>query len=548
MPFVLFFLTPLALYAGLAPLRDLYGIEARNALFAREMLQNGISFVPHLMGRPYPDYPPLYFILEYLFSLPAGRVSTLSAVLPSALSAAGTVYLLWRWVAGTYGYLAAMACMVLATCPGFYLKANHATVDMLLTFETALAFYLLNHLWKDREDMRGRFGVLAGTATTLLAALFTKGPVGILIPLGGFGFYLLSERRWRQLLQFSLFAAMCTGLLAGIYFTLIYLQAGWPLVSKVIESQITARIGTEPNRPIYYYAVYLFTSFLPWWLLMAILPRLIDRGPMAWTGATSCASTPLKHLLSPADSTACRKTVRVCAAGTFVTLSIFLMASSRHGRYLLPAFPLIAVLIAAGIRTIGICHLRLHGHITPNPKAILRTFHTLSIAVSITAAIMSTGLVLYSLFMEPGISAAESGRCFMQEVGTSTPPDVPVVIYRIRPDGNGIKLALYSDRGTGRLQFARTPAELRQVDSNDLVVITYENRVKELSHIIRGNMRAVATGTVHRKKVIALHIHKEQAKESGLKNPCYRTPEIHKQLTKAGSAFSHGSIRGQTDH
>ncbi len=513
---VLFFLTPLILYSGMAPLRDLYGIEARNALFAREMLENGISFVPQLMGRPYPDYPPLYFILEYLFSLPAGRVTTLSAVLPSALSAAGTVYLLWRWMSGTYEYLAAMACMVLALSPGFYLKASHATVDMLLTFEATLALYLLSRLWKGDDDINRRFVLMTATVLTLLAAFFTKGPVGIVIPLGGFGLYLLTERKWNRMLRFSLFATACGILLTGIYFMFIYLQGGWPLVSRVITSQITTRIGTEPNRPFYYYAVYLFTSFLPWWLLIALLPKLMGR--KAWTGAKSCVPTQAAHFLAPSDRAACMDTVRICAAGTSVTLSIFMMASSRHGRYLLPAFPLIAVLIAAGIRAIGTCNLRRYGHITPNPRAALHTFHSLALTVSLTAAAMSAGLVLYSLFIEPGISAAESGRRFMQEVDANTPPDVPMVIYRINPDGNGIKLALYSDRGTDRLKFPRTPDELGLVDSDDLVVIMYGNELDELPHPQGIRMRTVATGTVHRKKIIALHLHRDPAEELKRKN------------------------------
>ena len=83
-------------YTWTTPLRDIYGLDVRNALMAREMLENGITFIPRAMGQLYPDYPPLYFWLEVLFSMPLGHINTLSVVIPSALSAIGLIALTFR--------------------------------------------------------------------------------------------------------------------------------------------------------------------------------------------------------------------------------------------------------------------------------------------------------------------------------------------------------------------------------------------------------------------------------------------------------------------
>ncbi len=80
-----FLLVLLLAYTWAQPFREIYGLEARNALMAREMLEDGLSLIPKALGRPYPDYPPLYFWLETVFSMPLGHVTPLSAVLPSAI-------------------------------------------------------------------------------------------------------------------------------------------------------------------------------------------------------------------------------------------------------------------------------------------------------------------------------------------------------------------------------------------------------------------------------------------------------------------------------
>jgi len=88
--FGLLFLVPIVVYTWAVPFRDIFGLEARNALMAREMIENGLTLIPRAMGRPYPDYPPLYFWFAYLFSVPVMKVTPLTIVLPSAISAAST--------------------------------------------------------------------------------------------------------------------------------------------------------------------------------------------------------------------------------------------------------------------------------------------------------------------------------------------------------------------------------------------------------------------------------------------------------------------------
>ena len=133
----------LTVYLWATPWRDLYGIEARNALMAREMLQGGWSFIPTAMGRPYLDYLPLYFWLEALFAWPSGRVTTWSAVFPSAIAGAGMVLFTWRLGREINNRVAWLAALILATLPGFWLAASRATIDMVLALGVCVTVFSL---------------------------------------------------------------------------------------------------------------------------------------------------------------------------------------------------------------------------------------------------------------------------------------------------------------------------------------------------------------------------------------------------------------------
>jgi 4-amino-4-deoxy-L-arabinose transferase-like glycosyltransferase len=75
---------------------EFISLQARFALFAQEMLRNGPSFFPTTYGIPYPDYPATSTFLIYLVSLPFGRVTPFTAVLPTAITSALILVVMYR--------------------------------------------------------------------------------------------------------------------------------------------------------------------------------------------------------------------------------------------------------------------------------------------------------------------------------------------------------------------------------------------------------------------------------------------------------------------
>ncbi len=504
----LFFLLPLMLYAIPSLLRDIYGMEARNALFAKEIFQQGISLIPYMMGRPYPDYPPLYFILEYIFSIPAGRVTTFSAVLPSAVSAAWLVYLTWSYARKVSTDLALISSLVLATAPGFWLGAGHATVDMMLALTTFGAFLVLMKLAGNPHSLTKTISLAFSAFILIGLSILIKGPVGVVIPLGATGLFFLMERSWKKLFILCAFSLGAAILLAGLYFSAVYLQGGKELALKVWGNQVVDRVGTQPNKPAYYYIIQIVTSFSPWLLLIAILPTIMKR--KSKEALQNCSVTGAQKFFKHTN-TNCSTLLRQCAAGTVFIFALFSMASTRHGRYVLPAYPFMAILIAAGIQATA-CHVwKKHlksqsqnsldsRHASTGPVAM---YNLAGLASVITALLTAVLLLLNAVAVEPVMARHESGRSFMEEVERQNINNYPVLVYRINPDGDGLKLAFYSNT---RLHFLNNPEDLKET-SRPAIVILYKKWIKELEKIRKNaHTRQIASGLVHRKEVIALEL------------------------------------------
>jgi 4-amino-4-deoxy-L-arabinose transferase-like glycosyltransferase len=149
---------------------------------AREMVVDGQWAVPHVNGDVTTDKPPLFFWLIALFSLPIGKVSSLTARLPSVLAGLGTVGLTIRLGRRQGGAAAgALAGIVLMTTYLFWDKARTAQIDALLCCLILVALSAFESFRAGTADGR-RAGLLFWTAAAL--AVLAKGPVGFLVPAG----------------------------------------------------------------------------------------------------------------------------------------------------------------------------------------------------------------------------------------------------------------------------------------------------------------------------------------------------------------------------
>jgi 4-amino-4-deoxy-L-arabinose transferase-like glycosyltransferase len=119
-------------------------LEARYALVAREMWEEGHWILPPLGGQVYPDKPPLLFRAIALFSEATSGVTEWTARLPSALAAVSLCLKTWRMGMQLFSPdTGVLAGLILATSAGFFWSGRQALPDMLLTLWTTGASWAL---------------------------------------------------------------------------------------------------------------------------------------------------------------------------------------------------------------------------------------------------------------------------------------------------------------------------------------------------------------------------------------------------------------------
>ncbi len=513
--------------------REIYGLETRSALFVRDMLAGGSLMVPHLYGRPYTDYPCLFFIFQYVFSLPSGHVTALSISLPSALSASGLILLTW-WFTKDHlrEKVAFIATICLAALPEFWLKAQKATIDMLLALECSIAIVCLFQAEKaGRKQVSRAFNLFA--YLSILAGVLTKGLVGLL-PLFCWFLYLALQKRFMDILiaipKWILISVAAICLEAMLFFK----TGGIQLVEQAISSQFLSRIGGQPNKPFYYYFIYLALSFLPWILWILAQLSLMKRSSYTRTESQKVEGLDDNRLLP------------LLVAWSSGILIPYLLSASRHGRYILPAFMPLAIAMALPISRLtdmldeedvhrllrGVFILSITAGIILlvlfvwNPFGSRRAFGALvllstmaffcawigwRLEIDIRPFFLFAILMTYStsaacLTIEPGISQKESAQEFAMCTEKSLSPGEKVILVGLKPDKNGIKYALFSTAYPKTLLFIQGPEGLENLSLPFVLVIPEKDLEIIAPFLSRHVTRILCQGSIHNRKVLSLKI------------------------------------------
>ncbi len=294
--------------------------EARRAVTAREMYESGQWLLPYMNGKLYLAKPPLFNWLTLLPTLLLDTVSELGLRLPSAvfaLSSCSVVYVLGKHLGGRRVGL--YAAMILAANTGFSLFARRAEIEMSLT---GLSLLSLLAAWHYLFRHGSRRWVLLSFALVGLC-LLTKGPVSLLFvaaPLLVFAFlrqprakaYLCDVPGWLLAL-----------LIGGSWYLAVSLKLGWDVWSSILEQDIMAKVSGEQSGESWYaYLMYLAGDFAPFWLVLLVLPRQLWRAIRA------------------------RAELQLLTSSVLLPLLLFSLFTDKHAKYLLPAYPAMALILA----------------------------------------------------------------------------------------------------------------------------------------------------------------------------------------------------------
>ncbi|MCR9286085.1 MAG: glycosyltransferase family 39 protein [Bacteroidetes bacterium] len=276
--FLILIYFPIFLHLDYLPLDNFD--EARLAVSALEMHENGNWLIPHFGGKPdmWSTKPPL-MIWAQVICIKIFGVNELAIRLPSALAALFTVLLL-IWFSKKYlstPLVGIFASLILITTNGFIVKHVSRTGDydsLLVFFMTIQALFFWLFIESENNSKKKNYILLFGLS--IVCSVLTKSVVGLMF-LPALFIYALIQKKLRNvfLFKWTWFAILGSlALILGYYFIREHYNPGY--FQAVWENELGGRYlkTVEKHKAPFgwYFERLISTQFIPW---IYILPLAI---------------------------------------------------------------------------------------------------------------------------------------------------------------------------------------------------------------------------------------------------------------------------------
>lgn len=320
-----FIVAIIVFFGGLGSVELMSLNEGRRALAIQEMVFSGDWLLPHLNGQLYLTKPPLFYWLSSTFAM-LGGVNEWTLRLPSALAAIAVLWMVYRYTFKQAGSWAALfSVQILVSNLGFVMLGRRAEIEMLLTalcvgsILSALQYiqYQSNKNW------------IALSYFLLALALMTKGPLVLLLvtlPLLIAFFYTKNPhiktvlQSWRGWLIFIV--------LGFAWYAVVTWQLGIDIWAKIAKRDILEKMQSDSAKPLLSYLGWIAVDFM---LLISLF-------------LVRCKEFFKQQLQQP------HQLILVLAA--LLPMILFSLFSNKHAKYLLPIYPIIAILLAIKLAAI----------------------------------------------------------------------------------------------------------------------------------------------------------------------------------------------------
>lgn len=322
------------LFCGLGTRELFSGDETRVAGIMTEMVLDRDFVVPRLNGRPFLEYPPLYYQAGSLFLRLFGFTDG-AAKLPSAAAAfcaALLLYLLARKLS-LPPPAAFVSGIVLLTGAQFFENSRKCMVDTMLALFVLLAVFAFYAMTQSR-GRRARTGFFLLYAAGLAGGVMTKGLVGFAFPWAGLGVWLvLDDIFFEKRFTFRHYLLLALGAVPALvpvvgWGYLLYLREGNAALHTVFVTNGIGRFSGSQGDHV--------ESF---WFYFKKLPALFQPYLVFFLLAMVHAVLLLKRRRLPREMLL----PFACAAAPFAMLCV---SSAKRQVYLLPVYAAWALMTA----------------------------------------------------------------------------------------------------------------------------------------------------------------------------------------------------------
>lgn len=345
---LLLVLTSLTFFFHLGSVGLLGPDEPRYAQVAREMMDRGDWVTPTLLGQTWFEKPALvYWLMGISYRL--FGVSEWAVRFPSAcLALAGVLWLYWlgtRVHSQRCGFWAAAA--LASTC--FYFGfARGGTFDLPLT--VCLSVTLGSFLWWDLSPAKTDHRWLWVFYTFLGISLLAKGLIGVVLPAGIIGGYLMMtstsvRNLFRRVNQTHWLIGgglmLCS---ASLWYGPVIWKHGNSFIEEFFIAHHFQRYTSEKYHhtgPVYFYLPVILGGLFPWtlfWLhgFAEHLKRLRNR-----------------HLSDTTVSQTSLKLACFCTCWVLFPVLFFSFSGSKLPGYVLPIWPAAALMVGTSIEKLS---------------------------------------------------------------------------------------------------------------------------------------------------------------------------------------------------
>ncbi|MEQ1598776.1 MAG: glycosyltransferase family 39 protein [Methylotenera sp.] len=335
--------------------------EGRRALAIQEMVASGNWLLPHLNGELYLTKPPLLYWLSSTFAM-LGGVNEWTLRVPSALAAIAVLVTVYHYTLKQAGPWAALfSVQILVANLGFVMLGRRAEIEMLLT--TLCVGSILSALQYIQTQSSKNWIYLSYFLLAL--ALMTKGPLVLLLvtlPLLVAAIHTKNLRiktvllNWRGWLIFLL-----VGL---IWYAAVSWKLGFDIWEKVVQRDMLDKMQSDTAKPLLSYLGWIAVDFMLLIALFLVRAKEFFKQQMQQP-----------HQL-------------ILVLAVILPFILFSLFSNKHAKYLLPIYPIIAILLA--IKLSVIFHAA-----KENTKKI----------IAITGLLLPVGFAVFYALLEPKIFA-----------------------------------------------------------------------------------------------------------------------------------------------
>ena len=310
--------------------------ELRYLSIADEAIANGHLFAFYNHGIPYADKPPLYFWIVMLCRLLFGHHSCLALSMFSLIPAFAIVGIMDRWVMKGKSAMNRMSVAGMTlTCVMFLGTMVVLRMDMLMCLFIVLALWTFYRMYTGEGSRRQDSLTLP---LWIFLALFTKGPVGLLMPPLAIAVFLAVKRDWKGFRKYlGLKTWGIIAALSAVWLTCVWLEGGLEYINNLLFKQTVGRAvnAFTHARPFWFYLVTILWCLAPYTLLLigSFMASLL---PVRKAGAEKVSDLEILFLCT--------------IISTAAMLSSF---SSKLPIYLVPVFPFCVYLFPIVLDRIG---------------------------------------------------------------------------------------------------------------------------------------------------------------------------------------------------